>query len=313
MSIIFPSAKFAQFPNADFLNSMASFSFACWVRYETITTANKQYAWSHAGATNQISCRKDSTSDKVRFSVTAGSVAVTRDSVAAISAATKYHLAGTWKPNDAAGMALYLNGALEGTSSTTTQSVSYDSLDATTPLCLAAKKPSSDINGATVEALMIWKDRVLTAAQVLQLYYHGWPHLVGLPAPAVSYPVLSGTAQIPDASGNSRHIVAANISSGVTEGPVLGRWRAPRRTGAMSLKAGAVAPSAGPWILDSSPAVGTTSKMISGLTPGTLYEVRVLAVDAAGNVSPDSALAQAYAQATIDPHVARPMLFGHGG
>ena len=311
MGLKFDLNKFAQYPSASFCNNISSFSFSAWVRFDTITTGNKNYLFSHAGVTNQISCRKDSTTDKIRFSVTSGAVAVTKDSGSAVSAATRYHVAGTWQVNNASGIKLYLNGALDGSAgSTTTQTANYDSSDATTPIVLGGKTPTSNLGDLTLEGVHLWTGTILTASQIAALYYCGHYYLAGLPIPEICYGLWNGITQIQDLSGHGRHITSGNISStGVSDAGMFGRWERERVGGQHPVRVTAAGPPvSGPWILGATVSFAATGAMVSGLTEGVLYDLMVRAEDQVPNESADSAVSQAIAKSSAVTHVSSRVL-----
>ena len=313
MSLTFPTSKLAWYPNANFLDDISSFSAAGWVRFDTITTANQQFVFSHKGGTNQLGLRKDATTDHWKFSTTVGGVNVVNDLTTPV-AGTKYHVAVTWTKNSSTGQKLYVDGALIDTDSTTGQTVNYDSGGGSSLILASRTDTGSNFGVNTLENWCFWPGVLLTANQIAQLRLVGWYHLVGLPAPAVFWSLLNGASVIKDWSGNGRHITSATMSaSGITDGGLIGKWEKPRLAGkgAQVQTAVAAPPGPNPWI-EATPDTlhPLMTKQISGLVNDTPYEFKVNAVDDAGNVSADSAIVQATPSGATVIHTVKRRLLG---
>lgn len=316
--IRFPNLGYAKFPSASFLNNLDSFSFAAWVRFASITLTG-QYLFRHAGTSNQISFRVRETTGIWYLSTTVGGVLVTRTG-GTPAANTLYHVVGTWKKNDAAGLALIVDGSLVGTASTTGQTANYDAQDDAAPLFLGAKKDDSNKGNIDIENFIFIPGYVLTLGEAQALRQCGWYRLLAVPRPAVAY-LLDGKllTEIPDISGNGRHIASANIFGSVTDQGMRGRWE--REThGSLLLRSamGAAAPAGpGPWIdFGPPPEVlhPVTTVVVTGLTDDVPYQFAVTALDNATptpNESALSAIASATPRAVSVKHVERKVFLGH--
>lgn len=314
MALTFPNYKSAYYPAADWMEGISAFSFAGWFRADTVTAGVRQYAFSHYGSTNRISLRKDNAATEYwRFAVVSGGVsAVVDDTTGAVSAGTIYHLAGTWTPGSATGLAIYRNGALVTTASTATQSGTY-STEGTIPMYLGARKASSDFGLCSIEGLSLWTDTVLTADQVAALYHGAWPHQIQAPCAALWLLDDVLLTSIPDYSGNGRHIESATID-GATAGGIIGRAEDPSWLGGpggsgTSTVAGPADPD--PWVLAATVTHPTTEAELLGLTPGTTYEFAVSAVDAQGEESTLSAAVEGTPTAVLTRHTRRWQWVGH--
>lgn len=314
MALTFPTLKSAYYPSANWMDGIASFSFAGWFRADTVTAGVRQYAFSHYGSTNRISLRKDNGATPYwRFAVVSGGVSTTiDDTTGAVAAGAIYHLAGTWTPGSASGLAIYRNGALVTTASTATQSGTY-ATEGTIPFYLAARKASSDFGLVSLEGLSLWTDTVLTADHVAALYHGAWPHQVQAPCAALWLLDSQLLTSIPDYSGQGRHIEAATID-GASAGGILGRSEDPSWAGApggsgTSTVAGPADPD--PWVLAATATHPVTEAEILGLTPGTAYEFAVSAVDAQEEESALSAVVEATPTAALTRHTRRWQWIGH--
>lgn len=322
MSVLLGSGNWLRLLNAAWLNGINAFSFGCWVSIPTITTAQKNYVWSHRGAVNQISLRKDSTSDRFRFSVTCGGVAITRDSASTVVAAgAKYFVSGDWAANVATtGMRIFINGVQEQQTGTTTQTGPYDSGASTTPLLIGAKNETApeELLGS-VGGLWIVLGRQIKAAQHLAAYEAGWPFLAGLDADL--YLPLDGgdrLTKFPDMSRSARHIVLpGGLQGTVAVGVPMGRGGPAKRKSASSrsVKAASVAPPPLPtgWTTAGIVAHPQTTIAILGLDPEKSYEVRVTARRTVlGGVvsSAPSGSVQARPLGTTIKHVPKKVLIG---
>lgn len=307
--ISIPDNEYCEIANADWLNNLTAFSVALWIRYPTVTTARKQYAFSHRSS-NQFSLRKDSTSDKFRSSVTV-STFVTCDSTFVVIANTLYHVGFSWVAGDAAGLKLYINGALDNSSSTTGQSGPYDSGASSTSLLFGARTTTSDFGLPHVEGFVHFP-RVLTADEFRRLYEYGRHHLaVPDTRPRVAYSFDgSYLAKLFDTSGNGRHITT--IAAGAADQRMRGRWSAPgsnEMSGGIATVAGAPAPN--PWTEYGTRAgKAATQLTLAGLTPGAEYQFRLRAVDVAGQESPDSAIVATFAGVADVIHTPREVFLG---
>jgi hypothetical protein len=314
MALTFPANKAAYYPAANWLDGIASFSFALWVRPDTITAGVRQYAFAHYGATNRISLRKNNEATELwRFAVVSGGVSVVVDDTTdAVAAGTVYHLAGTWVPGSATGIAIYRNGALVATASTTGQAGTY-ATEGAIPLYLGARKAANEYAKATIEGASFWAGSVLTAAQILSLYQGAWPHQIQATCSALYLCDEALLTAIPDYSGQGRGIEAATVD-GATAGGTIGRWEDPVwSVGAGSLGASSVPgpPDPDPWALAGVSTHPVVEAEILGLTPGTAYEFCVTAVDAQGLESGYSAVAEATPTAALTTHVRRWQWVGH--
>jgi hypothetical protein len=292
MANTFSSTHSAYYDNADWLDNAASFSFAVWVNLAAVTTGSRQYVFSHYGATNRISLRKDNgATEYFRFAVVSGGISATVDDTTGTPVAgTPYHIAGTWTPGSATGIAIYRNGALVDTGNTTSQTANYDS-GGSVDLYLGARAVSSNYLNGSIENLCLWPGTVLTPAQILELYYSGWWQLANVTRPACQYACQTSITRIPDLSGNGRHIESATIdTTGVTLTPSIGKWDdLTVGQGITQQQGAAYTPPApddpDPWTLHGYVTHPTTTDTVTGLTNGTEYEFAVAALDVDGNVS----------------------------
>jgi hypothetical protein len=314
MALTFPNYASAYFPGASWMDNLSSFSFAGWFRADTVSAGVRQYAFAHYGSTNRISLRKNNGATEYwRFAVVSGGVSATvDDTTVAVAAGTVYHLAGTWTPGSASGLAIYRNGTLVTTASTASQSGPY-ATEGTVPLYLGARKASSDYGLMTLEGLSLWTDTVLTADQVSALYHGSWPHQIQATPAAVYLLDDELLTSIPDYSGQGRHIDAATIS-GATAGGIIGRAEDPSWLGGpggsgTSTVAGPAEPD--PWLLAATATHPVASVELLGLTAGTTYEVAVTAVDAQALESGYSAVAEVTPTATLTRHTRRWQWVGH--
>lgn len=310
---------YAKLTDAAFTNNIASFSVAAWVRFSSIDGARAQRIFTSKGVTNQMNLRKVVTTNVWFTSVTAGGVVVTRSSGVAPTAGVLYHVCMTWEKNNASGMKLYLDGSLDGSASTTSQTSNYDSGEAAPPMWLAAGSDTADKGLIDLEGFAFWPGLVLSANQVAALRFAGWPALVGLPTPAVHW-LLDGRmlTEIPDVSGNGRHITSSNIFGSPTDQGMQGKWE--REGGSALLLRTAAAAAAGPpgpnpWTTYPTriphPGVPTGQLVLSGLTPGGTYEMQLTAFDEAGNESAQSDIVEAVAREATVVHTEKRVFLGH--
>ncbi len=294
MGLQFQSGKFAYYPNANFLDDCDSFSAAGWVRFDTVTTASKQYVFSFRGATNQISLRKESTSDNWKFSVTAGGVNVLNDIGPAIVQGQRYHVAVTWAKN--ATQKIYVDGTQLDSDSTTGHTVNFDSGGGTSFVWGAKTDTGVESGVCTLEGWVVLTGYVLSQSEISALKSAWWPHLAGVPTGQFFFPFTTGATAIKDWSGKARHITSATISaSGVVDAPAFAPRLRPRRSIGLPIYTGgggATPPAA--WTKwGSEPLHPTASVQLTGLTNGSTYEIKVTAVDNSGNESADSAIVEA--------------------
>lgn len=310
MALQFPTSKWAHYPNANWLDNVDSFSLAGWVRFDTVTTGNKQFVFSHKGSTNKFSLRKDSTTDNWKFSVTAGGVNVLND-VSGVVATTKYHVACTWLKNSATGQKIYVNGSLLDTDSTTSQTANYDSGGGSSLIWASETDGGSNFGVCTLEGWSVWPGVVLTLADVTQHRFSAWPSNLSLAAPGVFYPFQTGTTEIKDWSGNKRHITS--VSAGTSHVVSLGKWERPTR-----LQAGTVVgattttpPAPAAWTRWPTPVAHPGQSLnLTGLTNNVAYEVRLIARDTVNNESTPSATSEATPTDAVIVHRRRRRLIG---
>lgn len=299
MGVKLPDLKYVKYPMADFLDNQSQMSFAAWVRFDAIVSANKQYVFSHNGASQRVSLRKDSTSNKFRFSVTTAEGFVTNDSSTVIVAGTLYHVAGTWLQTNASGMKLYVNAVLETTTNTTTQTTNYNS-GGNVALVLGSRTDTgAEYGKCTVENFTLWPGVLLTLTQIQSLYYGDWPHQLDLNRPGIFLPLFgSSVARLPDYSGNDRHIESGNINGAVADS-IVGRWMNPMPfAGGFAAAGVSVGGSPNPWVLITTPQANevlhpTANYVNDGLTNGTVYEFYISTMDQGGNESQPSATVEA--------------------
>lgn len=314
MAVKFLTSEYAYMDPAGWFDGITACSVHCRVRFDTVG-ASSQFIFRHrlGPSGDQISLRKDS-GGKLRWSVTAGGTATTRDSVFTPAAATVYDILCTWQQGQSTGMYLYLNGVLDSSGPSTTSQGTYNSLGGN--LFLAAREQASptatEYGQCTLEHFTIWFGVVLDAGHALALYEGAWPHQLAVASPAIFLPLFGDqAATLIDWSGNDRKIVdgatggdpATDIIGGAVEANYLRPIQDPFPDDMAFTGAGAtVGPSPGPWVLGATISHPTASGTLTGLTPGTLYEVKVNAVDETLNESVDSAVVESVAQATQVVH-----------
>jgi hypothetical protein len=299
MAIKFPTATYASLSSASFMDNVSKMAFFCVVRFDTVTTANKQYVFQHRLGTtgDQFSLRKDSTSDKFRFSVTAGGVAVTCDTTTVIAAGTTYYIGGNWERTVAGGMRLYLSGVADGTNpSTTTQIANYSTSGGTLYL---SRDTGTQYGVATLEAFAIFPGLTLSAQDFASLSIGVHPLAIASVASSLAFHVpLEGFSltQFREDSGNNRTVTS--ITGSVLDGGNLMTHQPYELWPAAGTQQGTVtAPPPNAWI-DLSPdifhaqGVANYTATIGGLTNGTPYQLKVVAIDAGGNVSADSLIVE---------------------
>jgi hypothetical protein len=227
-------------------------------------------------------------------------------------AGTIYDFALTWEKNNATGLKLYLNGALEDDDSTTTQTTDYSSVSPN-ELYVGARNGGFEYGIVTLEHLGFWTGHVLTTAQIAALRAGCWPHMIGLPRPALWLPMFPQlTSRIPDLSGNSRSIEAAGITGTLSAAGLLRQWMDPGSVGAGGGKgaAGAVPPN--PWTLLATiekPSPGQpppATYVAGGLTNGVAYQFHVTALDDV-NESTISNVVEATPSAPAPPEITTPL------
>jgi len=286
------------------MNGVSAFSFSAWVRFETVDSAQEQYLWSHRGATNQVSMRKVVTSNVFRWSVTCGGVAVFRSGLVP-TAGQLYHVAGRWAAGSSFGMEMWVDGTSQGTTDTTAQvSVDYDSGDATTPLCVAARTPTLNLGRVDLENLIIWGNFEINQNEVRSLRYAGWPVMCGISRPLVQYLLDGGNlTYLPDLSGNGRHITDVSGSpSGPSDQGTRGKYEAQVFPGGVlgrNVQGGTSAPPPNPFTFYGETNAPDVDLEVAGLTDGIPYEFYVTAIDASLNESAASAIVEATPQAGI--------------
>ena len=316
--IRFPvNAGYAKYPSASFLNGLSSFSVVATVRFASIDSARAQRVFRHAGATNQISLRKVVTTDRWYASTTVGGALVTCSPGTVLTAGTLYHVVMTWEKNNATGLKLYVDGVFSLSASTTTQTVDYDSGDAAAALHLASASDTSDKGLVDLEGFTFFPNYLLSAVEVAALRFAGWPGLLALPKPSVMY-LFDGRllAEIPDVSGNGRHITSANIFGAVSDQAMQGKWE--REPGGGFYLHSAVAgaapgpPAPNPWTkYPTTTPHPATQVILSGLTPDGVYEMYLTALDAAGNESAPSNVVEATARESVVVHTEKRVFLGH--
>lgn len=314
MAIKFLTSEFCYLGSASFLDGITALSVHFRVRFDTVG-AGSQFVFRHRLGTtgDQISVRKDS-GGKLRWSVTAAGTSSTRDSVFTPAAATVYDILLTWQQGQSTGMFIYLNGALDTSGTSTTGQGTYDSLGGN--LVIAAREsplPSATEYGqCTLEHLTFWPGQVLTLAHALALYEGAWPHQLAVPAPAIFLPMFGDqVATLIDWSGNDRKIIdgasgntpPSDIIGGATEANYLRVIQDPWPDQGAFVAAGASSgASPNPWTLHQQYTHPTAAVTLSGLTPGTTYELKVTALDQATNESVDSEVVEAVAQSAVIRH-----------
>lgn len=281
MAWTFPTTKQAYFDNANWLDGITSLSFACDVRLDTFSAGVNQGIFGHTGSTNYFRFQKLGTTDLWNFYVTSGGIPkFVSDTTGSPAAGTIYHMAGTWVPGSATGLAIYRNGALVTTASTATQSGAYNS-GGNVDLYLNSIAHDNRIGYCSLENLAIWINYVLDAGEVAALYWVGWPHLAVAKAPAVFWQFNQELlTRLPDASGNARHIEAAQIDTGVTAGGLMGKYEDPWQGWSGGYRQSAAGPPApNPWELAGTVNHPVVTKTVGGLTNTTTYEFSVIAKD----------------------------------
>ena len=315
MAVKFLTSEFAYLAAASFLDNVTAMSVHFRVRFDTVG-AGSQFVFRHRLGTtgDQISVRKDS-GGKLRWSVTAAGTSGTRDSAFTPAAATVYDVLLTWQQGQANGMGIYINGVLDVLGTSTTGQGTYDTLGGN--LTVAAREnplpAATEYGQCTLEHLTFWPGQVLTLAHALALYEGAWPHQIAVPAPAIFLPLFGDqVATLIDWSGNDNKIIDGNapdsdIIGGATEANYLRVIQDPwPDQGAFAAAGASVGGSPNPWLL-----YGTqmphpaASLQLTGLTPGTTYELRLTAVDETGNESVESSTVEAQAQNAIIVHTPR--------
>lgn len=311
MSFKFPSDNdAASRAGHDWVVGATELSFSVWARMDDERSpAYDQYVFNLFGSTGEFfGLRWDDDSnikamaymDGVWRSVTGG--AWTEDTI--------YHIAGTWKANDANGWKLYVNGTLQNTVSTSGQA-SFDGGAVT--LWLSAWKSGSNFGRSSIEALVIVRDHILSQEEVTELYHGADPAALPLAAEEYVYYPLDGDfllTRAPDRSPKALHFEAAGIvdaeDGGVLRPRVEDPWAEDGGPGA-AVDAGTPPTPPGAWTYAGEVTHPTAEMVISGLTNGQSYDFKVVAVDAAGNVSADSAIDAATPMA-MAKHVTRGVL-----
>lgn len=314
MAVKFLTGEYAKLEDTDWLQNISSLSFYATVRFDDDT--NPQSIFRHildSGGSHIFARRHGAgaAAGKVEWSVKSNDT-VEVYSASALSPSVAHNICGTWKKDEASdGIKLYINGVQAGSESTADQT-DY-SLEA--DLHIGARySPSSEVVTdyliGAIEKLIFFPDTVLTLDQVVALGEGHWPHSLNLPRPAVFYPMLGNlSGGIADMSGNGRSILASNIEGGALESSSLSNWLNPNPTDDIGTDLLIRRSESMPDTFDS---VGTVSypvqqKIFSGLVPGTIYEFKLNATDAAGNTSGDSDIVEATAPTTTaDPDSAIP-------
>lgn len=313
MAIQFPVSNRAYYDNADWLDNCSAFSWAGWVRFDSIEAADYQFVWSHPGVTDRMEVYKKLSSPQyVRFQVLAGGVGVTvDDTTGAPSAGTKYHWAVTWQKNTSGGIKIYRNGSFVAQANTTSQTANYNS-GGSVDLYLASKWATS-YGRCTCEGWGFWAGTALSATQIAALYWAGWPHLATCPKPSAHWLFAPDLlTRIPDCSGNSRHITSSWISSGVSAVGTMGKWEDPGQEPGGYHRQVAAGPSPpDPWTLWSTVLHPTLTSLVTGLSNGTTYQFCASAVDTSSNESIKSDIVEATPQDVGVVHTPRRVFIGH--
>lgn len=293
MAIKFPTAVSGRLAGASWLDAQSQLSMFARVRFDAITTANKQYVFQYrlGSSGDQFSLRKDSTSDKFRASVTAGGALVTKDSASVLAASTIYNVAMSWQKNIANGLKLFLGGAEDGAGNSTT-SQTADLNASSGDLVISARPGTFDYGVCTIETFILWTGYNIALAEYLALSDGAWPHQLALaPQPAIFLPCWEELlTELTDQSSNGR---AVPITGSTLAGGLLGQLLDPMEFDAgRSAGVSVVVPNAWTdWVPDILHPNGTG--LITGLSNGIPYEFKVAAIDASGNVGADSAIVQA--------------------
>lgn len=311
MAIKFPVNARCYYDNANWLDNISAFSWAGWVRFDTIDTNSLQFVWAHVGATDRMEVYKLRTNGRVRCQVYAGGIGqFVEDSTGSPVAGTTYHLAATWTKAATGGLKIYRNGVFVAQSNTTTQTGNYNS-GGSVDLVFGARN-TINYGLCSLEGHGFWPGAVLTAEQIRCLYWSGWPHLVA-PKPAAFYTFAPETlTTFKDSSGNSRHITSTWISGAVATAGTIGKWDAPDAFPGDAYRVSAAGPvTPNDWTLFGSVTHPTVTSTVTGLTNGTTYELAVTALDESGNESQLSAIVEATPSAVAVKHVPRRVFRGH--
>lgn len=314
MALKFPTNVYAKLLGASWLDAQSKISAFCRVRFDSVITANSQFIFRYRLGTtgDQISIRKDVTTNKLKLSMTAGGALVTKESVSALVAGTIYAIGISWEKNNANGLKLFIAGAEEGSGGSTT-SQTGDLNAGSGDLFIAARPatPAAEFGICTIETFGLWTGHNLTLAQHLLLSGGAWPHQIGsLPRPALFLPCFQQLlTRIPDLSGNGRSIESSGIVGTILDGAQLGQWMDPDSwsSGGSQEGSGGGAPAPNPWTLDQEVTKPTAAATVAGLTNGTVYEFYVSALDNDGNESSPSSTVEATPAAPAAPPVATPI------
>ena len=298
MAVKFENSESAyiDYGSVGWLDNVSAHSVYCRARIDD-TTGTNQFLFRHrnGGGGPQISIRKEEgTPDKFKVSVSNSDTYNVAVSTTGVVQGTVYDLAFTWETNDASGLKLYVDGALEATTSTTDQPSSYSTNNGA--LYVGAAPDGTSYGRCTIERLMFFPGTILTLAQVQALGAGYYPHILNVPQPAAFYPMFGDvTSRIIDMSGNARHITNFQLTPSL-ESSLLGQWMDPHPfddSSAETLIFADGPEDPDPWALVDEMSHPTNTKVVSGLSNGTAYEFKLNAVDDSGLVSGDSSIVEA--------------------
>lgn len=312
MAIKFLTSEYCYIGSTSWLDNVTAFSFHCRVRFDTLGTAS-QFVFRVRNGTSgdQISLRRDAvaSSGDFRFSVTTNGGTQNKqiDSSFNPVAGTIYDITCTWQAGAASGMAIYINGVLDASGTdTTSQTLAYTtSGNGTLMIGARPSAPATEYGQCTLEHLAFWPGRVLDANRALALHQGARVHRIGVPLPAAYYPMYDNQiATIIDQSGNDRKIVDGNAGGSPATDIIGGAANAPLRpiqpawwddvAWLQAASSGSGPPAENPWTAWTPDVDDPQDEVvITGLSNGTTYQFKVIAIDDTGNPSSDSAVVEA--------------------